>query len=521
MMQPLGSLLLLTVLSTLLLSASEGQEPKSDTTAAPSPGAAARAVDPLVIERAARQYRMQLYHSFRLDRAEYERGRKAWEQVVAAWEAAGSRADQRPLLLAWLQAATASVSSGTAKPLPAIPTFETVEESRTLSVEPLPVILASPPPPVTVQELQLQPSPVVAVHLEQRGWLAGAPRLSRADDSRPSVSLPSQAVLVKRERLTEAVGDATAPEPWPSQATRGDRFRRLIVQHELPGVEEGGLVSQAFREDGQPAARTFRDSASMFVEKAAGVPIGALVVGEGPPVVAQPNRPWLPRRNGGWSIEIPAVESHRPLLASIPRRGPVTPALDRLPGPERDEELSEPSGPPAVPDSLSAEAVPRAVEPRRVVPLPAPAPVASIPLRQPTAPSPRKESAGQGALVNRNELAARILGGNLALRECEAELDAEKPWDAARLAPLVTRLKRVVIQRHDCLLLYDLLSESERSLIDAIESPKPVIRILSQRIVEARQRAQTGDLSAVRRTAELQALDELARTVSELVEKWL
>lgn len=516
MMQPLGSFLLLTVLLMPLSVAAKVQGSPAD-----AGDAADGAVDPLVIQRAARQYRMQLYHSFRLDRAEYDRRRAAWEQVVAAWEAAGSRADQRPLLLAWLQAAIANASPGTAKPSPAIPTFETVKESRTLLVDPLPVILAAPPPPVTGQELHLHPSPAVEVHLDQRVWLAGAQRLSMVEDSRPSVEGLAKPVLVKRERLTEVAGDATPREPWPNQATSGERFRRIMTKRELPGVEEGELVSQTTREEGKPAAGTLKDSASMSVEKASAMPVETRAVGEGTPVVAPPTRPWLPRREGAWNVELPAVESHRPLLASIPRRQPVAPALDRLPGPESDEVRAVPVAPQAVPNSQPAPVAPRAIEPRRVVRLPTPAPVASIPLRQPAVPPSMKEPAGQGALVNRNELAARILGGNLALRECEAELDVDKPWDAARLAPLVLRLKRVVIQRHDCLLLYDLLSESERSLIDAIESPKPVIRILSQRIVEARQRAKTASFPAARRTAELQALDELTQTVSELVQKWL
>ena len=134
-----------------------------------------------------------------------------------------------------------------------------------------------------------------------------------------------------------------------------------------------------------------------------------------------------------------------------------------------------------------------------------------------------KEPAGQGVVVDRTELSARILGGNLALRECEATLDNDKSWDAAQLVPLVERLKRVCIQRHDCALLGDLLSESDRSLVGTFESPQPVIRILSKRIVEARQRAKSPTFPGTdaQRAAELQTLDELAHAVAELTAKWL
>lgn len=518
-MQPLGSLLLLTVLATQLQPTKE--EPSSRPDAVLTPVASVdQPVDALVIQRAARQYRMQLYHSFRLDRAEYDRRRAAWDQVLAAWEVAGSRADQRRLLLAWLQAAIKSASPETAGPTPAIPQFTTVEEPAPSAVEPFPIILREPAPAVPEQELHLEPSPVIEVHLDQRTWPVGSRRLSASDDAQSSVPRPSQAVLPQRERPVRVEMEAMATMQPPGQATTTKgRVAPVMLERGLPGVEVSELVSTSPREEGKPGTEALAETMTTSVEKTAAAPTQALLLAGPPPVVAVPIRPVLPRRGVAAEPEAP-----RPSLASVPQRKPLAPALDRLPGLDENELQPLPSAPQPTSGSLPAPVAPRAIEPSHTTPLPKPASVASIPPRRSVMPPHvPKEPAGQGVVVDRTELSARILGGNLALRECEATLDNDKSWDAAQLVPLVERLKRVCIQRHDCALLGDLLSESDRSLVGTFESPQPVIRILSKRIVEARQRAKSPTFPGTdaQRAAELQTLDELAHAVAELTAKWL
>lgn len=525
MMQPLGSLLLLTVLAMQPPPTAEPQGLQPEAADARPAAVAPEPVDPLIIQRAARQYRMQLYHSFRLQRAEYDRRRAAWDEVLAAWQAAGSRADQQHLLLAWLQAAIKSASPDTFGPLPAIPVFQTAEEPAPLPPEPLPVILTKPAPAVPEQKLHLHPSPAVEVHLDQQVWPISARRSASNQLSQPSVPLPSHPVLPKRERPTwegwdEPLGDA------PTVVEGRFSFLSTAPRSELPGVDERELADVVSHKAGTNAVETVKESSSAPIQKVSEATMQALPVAEAPPVVASPIRPLLPRRGTVVEREAPRVARSTPSFASIPRRMRRPADFDQLPGLDKSELQSLSSPPPQpAPSRLSVPVVPQTTEPHRLVPLPAPAPVATIPPpRRPIAPSPTtKEPVRPSAvLVDRTELSARILGGNLALRECEAALDNDKPWDAAQLGPLVARLQRLCIQRHDCLLLCDLLPESERSLIGTFDAPQPVIRILSKRIVEARHRARSPAFSGTdtQRAAELRALDTHAQTVADLTRKW-
>lgn len=513
-MQPLGSLLLLTVLAMQPPPTAEPQQ------AARAEAAASEPVDPLVIQRAARQYRMQIYHSFRLQRAEYDRRRAAWDEVLAAWQAAGSRADQQDLLLAWLQTAIKRASPGTFGPSPEIPVFKTAEEPAPSSPEPLPEVLAQPAPAVPEQRLHLHPSAAAEVHWEQRVWPISVRRSTPIQTLPSSVSLPSHAVQPRRE-------SPSWEEPRRREATaEGGRFMARMPQRELPGVEREELTGTVPHHAGEATTGTMKESMSPPIEKASETTIEARPVAEAPPAVALPTQPLLPRR--GTAVERVSLAEERAgaMMASIPRQTRRPPAFDRLPGLDRSElrSFSSPA-PRPTPSSRPVPVMPQTSEPSRLVPLPAPAPVATIPPpRRPVAPPPtiRTSAKPSSVLVDRTELSARILGVNLALRECEAALDNDKPWDAAQLGPLVARLQRLCIQRHDCSLLCDLLPESERAFVGTFDSPQPVIRMLSKRIVEARQRANSPAFSGAdaQRAAELRALDTHAQTVAELVRKW-
>jgi hypothetical protein len=77
------------------------------------------------MERAARDFRIRTYQTFRTDRAEYDRRQAQAAKLQQAWEAAGSEQDDQPKLIEWFEQATARTSLATdmAAQLPPLPTF--------------------------------------------------------------------------------------------------------------------------------------------------------------------------------------------------------------------------------------------------------------------------------------------------------------------------------------------------------------------------------------------------------------
>ena len=115
-------------------------------------------------------------------------------------------------------------------------------------------------------------------------------------------------------------------------------------------------------------------------------------------------------------------------------------------------------------------------------------------------------------MVKVDELSACISGCNMAFRALEMELDEKGDWTAARLEPLMDRLKILLLRRHDLNLFRDALSESQRASIDPVASEKGVVAQFSARIVAARQRASD-------RQDELAQLEKLSRRLGELTGK--
>ena len=120
MMQPLG--ILLGVLAAVPTSLQ--QQP--GTTPQQSPAAEARVEDgavPVDIEHKARVYRIQVYQTFLRQRAELERRRAAWDEVLNSWKASGSPADECHKLIDWLWTATRNSTPSSLAPLPEPPSF--------------------------------------------------------------------------------------------------------------------------------------------------------------------------------------------------------------------------------------------------------------------------------------------------------------------------------------------------------------------------------------------------------------
>jgi hypothetical protein len=153
------------------------------------------------------------------------------------------------------------------------------------------------------------------------------------------------------------------------------------------------------------------------------------------------------------------------------------------------------------------------------VPIPTPKPVPK-PVPKP-APKPAPPPAKRSALVNLNELAARIAGNNMALRSLEAELDAAETWTARQLSPLVAKMKPLVLREHDLRLYLKLVASYDRPSLDKLDSSRDLIAELAAEIADARAHAAGEEFlgNEVQRRAEFNLLDKLSRKLAELESK--
>ncbi|MBN1396318.1 MAG: hypothetical protein JW959_14940 [Pirellulales bacterium] len=123
--------------------------------------------------------------------------------------------------------------------------------------------------------------------------------------------------------------------------------------------------------------------------------------------------------------------------------------------------------------------------------------------------------------VKADELAARIAGYNLALRALEAELDEEGRWDAARIEPLLKKLKILTVRCRDFDLFRELLPAEQRAEMKKPGSPQTAVSQLGARIFDARRAASADDFAGTeaQRRAELARLESLSRQLAETVGK--
>jgi hypothetical protein len=123
--------------------------------------------------------------------------------------------------------------------------------------------------------------------------------------------------------------------------------------------------------------------------------------------------------------------------------------------------------------------------------------------------------------VNVEELETRIAACNLAIRAVEAELDEKGVWSAAKIEPLLDRLKTLAVRRGDLDLFRELVPASRRETVAALESPKSAIAQLRARVVEARGRANRDDFAGgdAARNSELGRLKTISGRLAEMAEK--
>jgi hypothetical protein len=147
-----------------------------------------------------------------------------------------------------------------------------------------------------------------------------------------------------------------------------------------------------------------------------------------------------------------------------------------------------------------------------------PAQTQTVTVAKPVVPDVAKP---QAVKVNVEELDARIAAANLALRELETDLDAKNAWTAAKLEPLLDRLKEVVVRYNDLGLYRDVLPKAQRADVAKLEAPTAAVSQLGALVVDARKRAKDAKFAGddVERQAELTRLDSITHRLAELTGK--
>jgi hypothetical protein len=170
-----------------------------------------------LLEDAARDYRIQVYETFRLDRPEFDRRRAEWRQLEQSWEAAGRLDREMPALLDWLAEATAQSQSDSIGELPEAPKI-------VAEVKKLPAV-GQVAKPVTAEKpnssnsAEAKPSPDAAANEPSKTTPSATPVSSRntpdapaLEEKKPDETAPVSAPIVPDpEAKDDAAKRPTAP----------------------------------------------------------------------------------------------------------------------------------------------------------------------------------------------------------------------------------------------------------------------------------------------------------------------
>ena len=421
------------------------------------------------IERLARQFRIRVYDTFRLQRSEYARRRAAWNRTLSSWKAAGGPFDRQHRLIDWLEAAVRNSTPGSIAPLPPMPKFAPTPKFDLPKLEPF----ADAPHPLVPQrsvDRIVQPRPQV-VTPEPPEPLPPIPSLP--EPKRRSSDLPTPRQTTGREMQPSG---PLMPPPVP------------VVPHQSPDQPPDSRRAAAHGPSTAPVR----------------LPVEL-------PLVAERSTP----------MPIPPIQAASPSVAFVAGLGPrrTAEALPAITGqpvtilPPSDRPLLL-VPPPAVAQRLRSTDRP-AVTANRARQRPSRTvgrPEASLAKSDHVPP----ETSAQR--INLAELAARTAGANLALQTLEAQLDENRRWNARQLAPLVDRLRFLVMRSNDLALFHDLISPPQQAQVGRLESPRAVISRVAARIVQARTHASGPKFigTQAQRRAELGRLDELSRQLAEM-----
>lgn len=86
-----------------------------------APGTETTHDQPVSVERAARQFRIQAYEMYRSDRETYDRIRSAGDRLLSNWQESGMPAEHRDTVYAWYQDAAFLDFDADLPPLPELP----------------------------------------------------------------------------------------------------------------------------------------------------------------------------------------------------------------------------------------------------------------------------------------------------------------------------------------------------------------------------------------------------------------
>ncbi len=248
------------------------------------------------IERLARAYRIATYNAYHGDRAEYDRRRQAWENVLSAWRLAGSRPDQRQTLIAWLRAA------GEAGALPETPRF--VSEAETAQAK----------------------QPAVESSVDEQPERVAAPRREPAPASEALAPSGPNQIARQPARIAAPGGSALAEQPRPTAG----REPAASPRRASPAPQAGDAPARVTARRPVAAPRPSVDKPSASTAPAADTPRTARRAGAGAPTkssprIAAPAGPALGAhdvRPEGRELELAPRREHAPQAARVAEHGP-------------------------------------------------------------------------------------------------------------------------------------------------------------------------------------------------------
>lgn len=465
------------------------------------------------IARLVREYRSDVYDTFRKRPHDLVDRQDAWFRIWSLWEKAGSPPEQQDRLMDWLADAIKVSAKDAIGPLPPDPKFgadvQLVPEQlvRQLTQPPAgkppaddflwrPELQARSPLPVRI------PDPSLAIAPAKQ---PPAPIVVRPTESLLPLSLLAEtppAIVPPLHVFPPVIADdplqLTMPPPPPHYAVVvavkhealpvSDRSAEMVARAgpgdanpPALGTPQGRIENPSYNRR-QPAELPSRPVGSPLPEQ----PVAVLTPVGGPASIAAGPRAISPPERAATEAEPPSgPPSQHELVAQLPRK----PADFALPQPQRLEEYRV-ERQAIAPNTAAAEFQP---------------------------PPPPAAQADQHAQVNVEELGTRIAGINLSLRNLESELNEKRDFSADQLDSLLSRLDILVLRQKDLALFRDLISPQEKAKVGQIDSSRSIVANMGNRIAELRTRIRGNEaLPELERAAALKQLDELSDRLATL-----
>ncbi|MGO9115269.1 MAG: hypothetical protein ACLP9L_39150 [Thermoguttaceae bacterium] len=453
------------------------------------------------ISRLVRQYRSEVYETFRKQPRDMVDRQEAWYRIWSLWEKAGSPPEQQDRLMDWLADAIKASTKDSISPLPADPKFAGDAE---LVPEQLVKQLTQPPAAKPNGTSTAAPRQPTEDSLPRPTLQARWPLPLRVPDSRRVIGptkRPSEAVVVRRVEnivwlpLSAVAPPAVVPPMRIVPPVAADDPKELTT----PPAPPHEAIAVIVRREARIAAES-----------------SAEAVAQAEPAAARPQAIG-PRRHPSdmpppRMVESPPLE--QPLAALAPvAAGPraISPRESAASEPENSRQRGLQQDVAAqLPHQPAEFTAPRSEQPEeyRVERKPLGPEVAAGQTPPPSLPAAQTQ---QHAQVNVEELRTRIEGINLSLRNLEAELHEKRDFAVDQLDSLLSRLDILVLRQKDLSLFRDLVAPQEQAKVGQIDSSRSVVATMGTRIAELRTRIRENEaMPEAERTAALKHLDELS-----------